>query len=100
MTPEQIKEHNEDLAKALITLAQYIAISDEKAKVKLGVQFKLRKQRLKFPVMPLDRTLKSIGTWAADEIIGVVERHQKASGTKEGQEVIDGFKNLQQNLRI
>lgn len=99
MTPEQIKEHNEGVAAALITAAQYIALSEEKAQVRLGMQFKLPKQSwLRIPVLPVERVIPLLGRYASEQVIKVVERYQKASGTKDGQEVIDAMRSVQAHL--
>ncbi len=95
---DDIKNHNDELATALVTLAEYIRMSEEKAKIKIGLQFRLKKQRMKFPVMPIEKTLANVALWASEEVIKTVQAYQKATGTRDGQELIDGFRNLQKGL--
>ena len=94
----EIQKHNDELATALATLAEYIRMSEDKAKIKIGLQFCLKKQRMKFPVMPVEKTLASVALWASEEVIKTVQAYQKATGSTEGQELIDGFRNLQKGL--
>ncbi len=94
------QEHNEQLAAALITLAEYIQMSETPAKVSIGLKFKLPKRSTqKFPVMPIDNTLRSVSAWAAQEIIDTVKRYQRSSGTEEGQHLIDRFTGVRDALR-
>jgi len=98
MTQDEIREHNEAIARMLVTTAEYIAMSDIKAKVNIGVDFRLRGKRFKLPVRPVFETMRVIATWASSEIVRVVERYQQATGTKEGQEVLDAFRSAGREL--
>ncbi len=95
---EATKEYNAELADALTTLAEYIRMSEEPARVRIGLQFRLRKQRMRFPVMPLEKTLANVALWASEEVIKTVQAYQKATGNSDGQELIDGFRNLQKGM--
>lgn len=95
---DDIKNHNEELATALATLAEYIRMSEDKAKIKIGIQFRLKKQRMKFPVMPVEKTLKNVAYWASGEVIKLVWDYQKATGKEDGNEILEGFTHLRKQM--
>lgn len=98
MTQDEIKVHNEALARILVTTAEYIAMSDTPAKVTIGVDFRVRGKRFKLPPRPVYETMRTISLWASQEIVKVVQRYQEATGTKQGQELLDAFRQAAEEL--
>jgi len=88
---DDIREHNEAVARMLVTVAEYISMSDTKAKVNIGVDFRLKGTRHKLSVRPVQETAAALAAWASREIIKVVKRYQESTGSKEGADLVAGF---------
>lgn len=81
------KEHNELLANQLRSLADYISVAEGKAKVKIGITFRLNRMLVKLPVAPASITMRLLALWAADQIKLSVANYQKATGKTDGQDI-------------
>jgi hypothetical protein len=87
-----MNEYNQSIATMLRTLADYVEMADKNVKLRLGIQFKLRNMGLvSIPVMNGPQFGVTLAAWSAQEVVATIKRYQAATGTTEGQELVDRF---------
>lgn len=100
MNPQQIKEHNEGIAEALMTIAQYIASSEDKVTVRIGIKMRIRKYRMNIPVTPVEKVVLQLADWGSQEIIKIVRKYQKENDSQQGEELVAAMQNARQYLGV
>lgn len=95
-----MSEYNTSIANMLRTLADYLEMADGNAKVRIGVQFRLKgRQIVRIPVLPVDKFSAKLADWASEEIIKTVKNYQKETGRTDGDDLIAQFTQAQNFLR-
>lgn len=100
MNAQEIKEYNEGVAEALMTLAQYVASSEDKVTVRIGVKMRIRKQRMNIPVMPVEKAVLLLADWGSQEIIKIVRKYQQVTDSQQGEELVAAMQNARQYLGV
>lgn len=85
-------EFNHATAQMLRSLADYIDMAQGDVKLRLGVQFKLKNiPVVNIPVLPSSRFSSALGMWSAQEVLGIVRRYQKETGSTDGDDLVAMF---------